>query len=314
MARAYFSNRRTNQMPKNENTVLAKLEAQRSALADKLAAARAAAEQAMSARRSFLLSGAIDDVKSRAQVDRRVIDCQSAEVGIEDALEQIDLQIESAKATLDLERDKAKRDAYAKALRAKADALAEKTAQYQNVGEELLALVEAIDALPHSNPDFKIRMRTLVTELPLAAVQFVEEARQNAAGVEVGRLPIPGTPQPVKATAPAPHVEHRDVFLMQDSKWPLHGETRTGAKYSTASVPVAIANKGIAKGLAYELASPVVAKLKELHGDRRVMVHAMECTDLETGSKVYDGPTIDGSPPPVIGKPVTGTIGVQRQW
>jgi hypothetical protein len=82
-------------MAKNENTVLAKLEQQREALANKLSAARAAAEQAMSARRSFLLSGAVDDMKTRAAVDQRVISCQAAEVGLEDALEQIDLQIES---------------------------------------------------------------------------------------------------------------------------------------------------------------------------------------------------------------------------
>jgi hypothetical protein len=300
-------------MAKND-TVLTKLEAQRDGLANKLSEARAAAESAMAARRSFLLSGAVDDVKSRSAVDRRVIDCQAAEVGLEEVLEILDEKIIEAKATLERERDKAQRSAYAKELRAKADALAEKTTQYQNVGEELLTLVEAIDALPHSNPDFKIRLRTLVTELPTAAIQFVEEARQNAAMVESGAAQLPGTPQPVKASAPAPHVEHRDVYLLQDSRWTLHGETKTGAKYSTASVPAAIAERAITKGLAYDLASPAVSKLKEMHGDRRAMVMPDMCIDIATGTKPYDGPTIDGAPPPVIGPVTKGTATFARNW
>jgi hypothetical protein len=153
----------------------------------------------------------------------------------------------------------------------------------------------------------------MVEELPMAVSQFAAEIKQHAAGVQAG-APIPGVPQPVKVAPAAPHVEHCDVFLMQDSKWTLHGETMTGAKYSTASVPAAIADRAIVKGLAYEIASPVVAKLKELHGDRRVMVHAMECTDLEKDERPYDGPRVDGEPVPVIGKAVQGSATIARNW
>jgi hypothetical protein len=80
------------------------LEKQRETLAEKLAAARSNAEQAMQARRSFLLSSAAHDAKARADVDRRVVDAQAAEIGIEDALTALDEKIVEARLRLDAER------------------------------------------------------------------------------------------------------------------------------------------------------------------------------------------------------------------
>ena len=159
--------------------------------------------------------------------------------------------------------------------------------------------------LPTIDPGFFPKMQGVIPEIAAAASQLGADARGYAQRIEHG-APLPGKPVEVKKPVPMPHIEKRNVYLLQDSKWTENGDQKTAAKYSTAAVPTNIAKRAIAKGLAHDLSEPVVARLREQHGDRRAMVIALECVDLETGERPYDGPKIYDEP--TIGEPIIGTL------
>lgn len=257
-------------------------------LADELSKARAEAESALSKQSAWLSTGDLSDEKARPQLDSAVRNAVQHEKGVSKALDEFNKKIVEARQQLDQQRDQQARADFSKELRTKCTALDTKVQEYKKIAQDMLSAMQAI-TVQHQSPDFLTRCAALVTELPTVIAQFSTEGRQHADAIESGIAAIPGVRAEPEKPAALPHIAKREVYVLQDSKWTEHGETKTAAKYSPATVPEQIAARAVKVGLAHPVDSPLVARLREQHGDRRAVVVAMECIDLETGERPAGG-------------------------
>jgi hypothetical protein len=298
----------------NDERNLAALKKRKDTLQNELSNARAEAESAIAKRRAWLLTGDVSDSKARKQVDDAVINAQAHEAAVGDALDELNKKIAEAQQQIALERNKAERDKACAELSAIVNTLQAAIDAYTKAGAGLIDAIKPLASLPGVDPTFFDKMQGVVPEIAAAAAQLAGDVQAYSRRIASGLTPPPGAPR-VEPPKPAalPHIAKIDVLLLQDSRWQEHGATMTGAKYSTAAVPVAIAERAIKAGLAHPLDSPIAARLIEQHGVRRAAVIAIECSDLEHDEPPYTGPKIEGDagePVPVIGKPVTGIASI----
>jgi hypothetical protein len=298
----------------NEERNLAALNKRRDALQNELAKAKAEAESALSKRRAWYSTGDLSDNKSRRQVDDAVISSQAHETSVNDALEETHRKLAEARQQIAEQRNQQERDKACAELSANVNTLQAAIDAYTKAGAGLIDAIKPLASLPGVDPTFFDKMQGVVPEIAAAAAQLAGDVQAYSRRIASGLTPPPGAPrvEPPKPEA-LPHIAKIDVLLLQDSRWQEHGATMTGAKYSTAAVPVAIAERAIKAGLAHPLDSPIAARVIEQHGVRRAAVIAIECSDLEHDEPPYTGPKIEGDagePVPVIGKPVTGIASI----
>jgi len=206
---------------------LAQLQNKRKSLSEKLAASRAEAEAAMTARRAWLLGDATDD-KQRKAVDARVVAAQSAELGLEDALAELDRKIADAKQRLDDENEKIAREKSAGELNTKAAELERKREVARIANLELSEVIDAMPVLPYENPDFRPRVKALLVEVPAAVGQFVDDIRSHAARISSGQEPYPGQPAKVEAPPEPPKLNDKSSGTFYGKFGRAPGETFIG--------------------------------------------------------------------------------------
>jgi hypothetical protein len=295
-----------------ENTLQA-LEKRHSTLAGELAKARGLAESAMAKRRSWLLSGNISDQKERKQIDDAVINAQGHETALSDALDETAEKIAEVRQQLDQERDRSARAKAVAELNAKIDALQSAISKYEAVGLELASAVQPLATLPIIDQGFFAKISGVIPEIAAAAAQVGADAHAYSAQIEHGALPLPGKPAPQKVEPPAPHIERKEVFMLEHGSWREGAEVRTARQYSIALLPLKIAKRALEKHLAVDPASESCAKLKALHGVMHGFTALDLCTDLEQGERPTAGPKyFDEQSGEVIGKAVAGTASISR--
>jgi hypothetical protein len=297
----------------NTERTLKSLEKHRALLGDKLVQARAEAEAAATAQKAHMRSDKVGDEKIGRQLDDRLLSAERKKQAITSTLSELDGEIRDAKAALAEQRNRQERDKACAELSANVNTLQTAIGAYKKAGAGLIDAIKPLASLPGVAPDFRVKMEGVIPETAAAATQLASDVQAFSERVASGQTRAPGVRAEPEKLAPLPHISKRDVYLLQDSKWQEHGETKTAARYGTAALPLPIVERVIAKGLGHDASSPIVEKLRAMHGDRRAVVVAMECVDLETGERPaggvkYESDSVDSVP--VIGPAVVGVASI----
>jgi hypothetical protein len=242
---------------------LGALMARRTKLAAALDHANRRLEEELSARRKQLVESD-DDVGG--QVRTAVAQLRDDVDGVTDALAQVDQRIAAAEARRAAERQRIERETASKELTAHTDDLATAIERFATAGAALLAAVRSVSPrVEHSaaSPEWTSAM---IESMLFASRALVDQGRVQSTRVAAGNVEIlqPTVPRP--EPTPVPPIERTEVFSLARLRW-CEGETvKSCEKYAFVHLPIAAAERAVARNVADRRGSQRARHLVEVHG------------------------------------------------
>jgi hypothetical protein len=281
---------------------LADLQARRTALVEQLVASSTEVEAATAERRRFLVEGELVADDQRREIDRRVVHAQASEIGLQDAIEQLNGKITAAEGRLAAERDRLARQVEIEQRSRQATYLAEALATFTAAAPPLVAALRAITDCAIEAAGLAQHVEAATADIAVAITAQAAGLRSYCAAVGGGAaMRKQGTPVAAPPLAPpAPDVPRQRVYTLQRSRWrEPTGEVMTAAQYSEINLPADIARRAITLNLVDDVSSQRAVQLREMFGVDWSRPGIDECTDLETGER----PVVEVG---MLGQPVIG--------
>jgi hypothetical protein len=316
-----FTKKKTESPTATTENKIEALRERRSKLERQFADARVEADRATSARRAALLDGDGGDATAASKLDADVRDAESRICALADALAQISVTITDVEAQLHAERDRLAREAESKARAEQATAIEQALAGYQAASCALAAACDSVTACSHEAAEVAAVVRNLAGQIADAGANVLASTSAYVRDVASSAMPMkPQVAPRVEAPAPPPPapVEHKTLYLFQDSCWHgADGEIHSACKHGQASVPTKMAAIAVARNLADYFDSARAVKMREAFGMINGPVHLPDCVDLATGVVPKPKAAEAGADPVVlhsamIGEPVIGAARVMQ--
>ncbi len=227
---------------------LASLRARRDKLIEKAASAADELKRAVNQRRRTLLEIDLDNANDPRIAVGHLRDKADA---IGDAIIEVDGRIVEVGQRLADVRDAAGRQGASGELGVLIDALAAAADRFATASADMLqALGPATFGTPHSSPTFASTVEVLTRDVTTAVRQLMGHARRHAKNIVVANAEIhrPSVPHP--PTPPPMEIEQREIFALVRLRWTEDGQTKCCDKFAFAHLPVAAAERAIARNLA----------------------------------------------------------------
>lgn len=204
---------------------------------------------------------------------------------IDDAIAAITQRITASEEQLRQARDGAARAAAVSRLNAHANALEVAVGELDAAAARVASALEhVVHATPSVAPDFQPKIIALLHDVPVALKQFLVEARAYATNVGNGSAAL-YQPREPQASAPPRVIERRRTFVLQDSRWHDDGTIRTACKHSCPDVPVDLATRAVAAGIAIDPQSQHARRLVAAFPPTNSALNVTRCVDLASGGR-----------------------------
>lgn len=173
------------------------------------------------------------------------------------------------------------------------DLLARRSALEQKLAQANDALREALAArLPAMAADFVLRVRQLISELPLALDELVREVQNLATRRASGQEPLCRPTPPVPEPPPAPVIDRMRVYALAPIRLREKDQTLCAPRYGWALPPRQLAERAIAAGLVDLPGTARVEQMVAGFGVDNGPADPACCTDLDAlGREQEEAPT-----------------------
>jgi hypothetical protein len=254
-------------------------QAQRTALAARLAEAESAVAEAQLAATEIALEGGNDTALDRAESNIR--SRQARVTTLNEAIGALDEEI-AAQATQEAaDADKKQRAATSREINKFADAIENAIPDIVTALRRGHSAIEAGRFLFGEIGLYKL-LEDLESSLPSSFAILASEMRARAEQTVAGHAPAV-LPTPEVIIPPAPLIARTRVFALQNLKW-MDPETHRLAlcqRYDFAELPVELANKALESNVAVAPDNPRIREAKHLR--RGAPPLPDRCVDLDTG-------------------------------
>jgi hypothetical protein len=263
------------------------LDAKKAALAERLAHAGEDLDAAKRRRLDLLLADMLDG-EAIAGLDSEIAAIEAAIAGTRGGLDEIATRRADAGRRLAQMREVAARRVEADRLEAAAAAI---DGARQRFADAASALAWSLigTRLPEAH-GHAAALTAGAAGAAAAASEVRNSCRVNERALRAGggRI-LAGPPVPLtKAPAPAPVVETKVVFPVENVCWSQDGEDKTAARYVQLRLPLAIAAKAIAAGVCDEFGSDRAQRLRSAFGGAAWSPPVAKCVDLDKLANAAD--------------------------
>lgn len=265
----------------------------RAALEAKRAEAVTALVAATDERRQALLDADLDDASACARRDQLCRDAKDRLESLVEAVVAIDARIADVQGRLVRERERAERETLARTIAKAAEDLTAANDEYAVVATKLVRALQEVTAHMSVAPEYLPRISALVlSDLPSAVGELLNEARSHAAQIESGARPLARPPVLQPESEPAPAVERQRIFCLSPIRWHEGQQVICAPRFGWATPPRQIAERAVSANLADWPDAPRTQQLISGFGIDNGPADPAFCVDLDTLDRKREAQTL----------------------